>query len=97
MDVGISSASRHADRFSTIYVVADVFAKSAKQDPVHIRFTEAMKDLLPYAMGGMWIGHLIRFFISMPDLTFVLIRGWLITVVATNGPTMAVRFTPGCC
>ncbi|CAK9787113.1 hypothetical protein CC85DRAFT_328639 [Cutaneotrichosporon oleaginosum] len=74
----------------TLYVVADVFAKAAKQDPVHIKFTEAMKYLLPYAMGGMWIGHLMRFFISMPDLTFVLIRGWLITVVATNGPAMAL-------
>ncbi|BEI83463.1 hypothetical protein CcaverHIS002_0400670 [Cutaneotrichosporon cavernicola] len=74
----------------TIYVVADVFAKAAKQDPVHIRFTEAMERILPYAMGGMWVGHLLRFFISMPDLSFVLIRGWLITVVATNGPTLAL-------
>ncbi|GMK58601.1 hypothetical protein CspeluHIS016_0600430 [Cutaneotrichosporon spelunceum] len=74
----------------TIYVVADVFAKAAKQDPVHIRFTEAMKCILPYAMGGMWVGHLLRFFISMPDLSFVLIRGWLITVVATNGPALAL-------
>lgn len=74
-------------------MVADVFAKAAKQDPVPIKFTEAMNHILPFAMGGMWIGHLIRFILSMPDLDRILLRVWLITVVATNGPAMAVRFT----
>lgn len=74
-------------------MVADVFASAANSPPVSIPFTVAMKEILPFVMGGMWIGHAIRFGLDLQELNMMWLRVWLVIVAATNGPTMAVSYT----
>lgn len=66
--------------------------------PVIIPFAVAMQKILPFAMGGMWIGHAVRLGLNLQELDWTFIRHWAVTVLSTSGPAFLVRLsiTNGC-